>query len=108
MAQRIAHGEYKLPGGKLTVVDLNVVDGRLACVQVSGDFFLEPPDALDRIDAALEGLSADTGDTALAAAIRGALAPGVQLFGITPEAIAVALRRALDAPGEAVDTGGSA
>ena len=50
------HGEYKVPGGKLVVVDLDVVDGRLAEVRVAGDFFLEPDSALDAINAALNGL----------------------------------------------------
>ncbi len=32
------HGEYKVHGGKLVVVDLDVRDGRLSDVQVAGDF----------------------------------------------------------------------
>ena len=40
------HGEFKVPGGKLVVADFDVVDGRLANVRVSGDFFLEPDDTL--------------------------------------------------------------
>lgn len=91
------HGEYKIPGGKLVVVDLAVVDGRLARVQVSGDFFLEPPGALDTIDAALEGLPAGADEGAFASAVRAALDPGTQMFGITPDGIAVAVRRALGA-----------
>src|SRR3546814_6279715 len=67
------HGEYKVPGGKLVVVDLSIVDGRMTAVQVSGDFFLEPASALDAIDAALEGLPADTGEAALAAAVTATL-----------------------------------
>ena len=94
------HGEYKVPGGKLVVVDLTVADGHLAQVQVSGDFFLEPDSALDTIDAALHGLPADASEVLLAAAVRVALGPEVQLFGITPEAVAIAVRRALDAVGE--------
>ena len=90
------HGEYKVPGGKLVVVDLAVADGHLARVQVSGDFFLEPDSALDTINAALRGLPADASEALLAAAVQVALDPGVQLFGITPEAVAVAVRRALD------------
>ena len=43
------HGEYKVPGGKLVVVDLQEHDGRLTHVQVAGDFFLEPDSALDDI-----------------------------------------------------------
>lgn len=102
------HGEYKVPGGKLVVVDFAVVDGRLAGVQVSGDFFLEPASALDTIDAALEGLAADAGETALAAAVRVALGAGPQLFGITPEGVAVAVRRALEAPPPTPDAWGAA
>ena len=49
------HGEYKVHGGKLVVVDLDVRDDRLHGVQVAGDFFLEPAEALDDICAALEG-----------------------------------------------------
>ena len=44
------HGEYKVPGGKLVVADLEVRDGRLADVRISGDFFLEPPEALEAIN----------------------------------------------------------
>ena len=40
------HGEYKVPGGKLVVADLDVTEGRLAGVRISGDFFLEPDSAL--------------------------------------------------------------
>ena len=90
------HSEYKMPGGKLIVVDLTVTDGCLADVQVSGDFFLEPDDALHAIDAALEGQRVDADEHMLAAAIRAQLAPGVMMYGISPEAIAVAVRRAID------------
>lgn len=89
------HGEYKMPGGKLVVVDLDVRDGRLAQVQLSGDFFLEPDSALRTIDAALEGQPADMDETGLARSIRNALAPDVMMYGISPEAIAVVVRRAL-------------
>ena len=113
MADRVMHGEYrhgeyKLPGGKLVVVDFTVVDDRFTGMQVSGDFFLEPDSALDRIDAALEGLPIGTDEAALAAAILSALRPEVQLFGISPEAVAVALRRALDPTAEAADVGDAA
>lgn len=101
------HGEYKIPGGKLVVVDLSVADGRIANVQVSGDFFLEPPEALDAINAAIDGMPADAGEDALAAAAAAALADGTQTYGITPEGIGVAVRRALDAAGGDSDGGGA-
>ncbi|MEI2418288.1 biotin--protein ligase [Orrella sp. JC864] len=89
------HGEYKVPGGKLVVVDLAVADGKLAQVQVSGDFFLEPPEALAAIDAAIEGLPAGSSPARIEAAIRQALPQGVEMFGFSPEAVAVAVQRAL-------------
>ena len=89
------HGEYKMPGGKLVVIDLEVRGGCLADVQLSGDFFLEPDSALYSIDAALEGQPADTTEAALAAAVGSALPVEVMMYGISPEAIAVAVGRAL-------------
>ena len=59
-------GEYKVPGGKLVAVDLEEVDGRLAGVSVSGDFFLEPDEALGDINAALTGMPVDAGVEQLA------------------------------------------
>ena len=89
------HGEYKVPSGKLVMVDLQEHDGRLTHVQVSGDFFLEPDSALDNIRQALEGRPT-TADTAqLATAIRAALPSDAMLFGFSPEAVAIAVRRAL-------------
>ncbi len=100
------HGEYKVPGGKLVVVDLSIVEGLLARVQVSGDFFLEPPSALDAINAALEGLPVESGQGLLATEIRIALGTTSQMFGFTPEAIAVAVQRALNANPITPDGGG--
>ncbi|NIZ91278.1 lipoate--protein ligase family protein [Kineococcus rubinsiae] len=89
------HGEYKVPGGKLVVVDLEVVDGRLADVRLSGDFFLEPDEALEAVDAALQGVPADTDAGELAARVRSALPPGAVLLGFGPEAVATTVRRAV-------------
>ncbi|WP_104118703.1 biotin/lipoate A/B protein ligase family protein [Arthrobacter sp. B1805] len=89
------HGEFKTPGGKLTAVDLSLLKGRLADVSVNGDFFLEPDEALLDINAALEGLPADTAPGELAAAVRAGLDSDAVLFGFSPEAIATAVRRAL-------------
>lgn len=88
------HGEYKTPGGKLVVVDLEVEDGKLRQVQVSGDFFLEPEEALDAINGALEGLSADSDESKIAESVR-RVTGGAEMIGFSPEAVAVAVRRAL-------------
>ena len=89
------HGEFKVPGGKLVVADLDVVDGRISGFRLSGDFFLEPDEALAAIDAAVNGLPAETDARALSAAIQAALPPDASLLGFTPDAVATAIRRAL-------------
>lgn len=89
------HGEYKVPGGKLIVVDLEVSDDILTGVRVAGDFFLEPDDALDRMTAALEGAPADLSAADYAARIEAAVKPDDVLFGVTPDGVGIAVRRAL-------------
>ncbi|GKV70770.1 MULTISPECIES: lipoate--protein ligase family protein [Pseudarthrobacter] len=89
------HGEYKVPGGKLVVVDLDVVDGRLANVNLSGDFFLEPDEALLDINRGLTGLPDTTTAAELAAVVSSSLPAGAALFGFSAEAVAIAVRRAL-------------
>ena len=91
------HGEYKMPGGKLTVVDLDVIDGRLSHVAISGDFFLEPDSTLDVINAALTGLPADSNESLFAAAVADSLPHGATLYGVSPEVIATAVSRAIAA-----------
>ncbi|WP_029290111.1 biotin/lipoate A/B protein ligase family protein [Cellulomonas sp. HZM] len=98
------HGEYKVPGGKLVVVDLEVNDGLLADVVVSGDFFLEPDDALEVIAASLVGMPQDASPAALAQAVTGgvetaeragAIAGPVAMVGFDARSVALAVRRAL-------------
>jgi len=94
------HGEFKVPGGKLVVVDLEVRDGRIVDFHLAGDFFLEPDDALADIDAAIERLPVETDAAGIAAAVRQALPAGAQMLGFTPESVGTAVRRALvTAPG---------
>jgi lipoate-protein ligase A len=88
-------GEYKVPGGKLVVVEADERNGTLVNVRVSGDFFLEPDEALDSMTAAIEGLSvtADAGE--IARRVRDALPADVVMLGFHPEAVATAVRRAI-------------
>ena len=88
-------GEYKTPSGKLVVVDFGIEDGEISNVVVSGDFFLEPPEALADIVRALEGTRADLGEEGFAGRIRDALDEDVEMVGFSPEAIARATVRGL-------------
>jgi lipoate-protein ligase A len=89
------HGEFKVPGGKLVVVDLDVVDGRIANFQLAGDFFLEPDSALGAINAAVNGLPADAEPAAITSAIRAALGDDAVLLGFSADAVTTTIRRAM-------------
>src|SRR4051812_29178733 len=87
--------EYKAPGGKLVVVDFHLQDDVVRNFQVAGDFFLYPDDALDRIRQAVEGTPAGFSIAERAAAVSAALHAGDELIGVTCEAVAIAVQRAL-------------
>jgi lipoate-protein ligase A len=89
------HGEYKVPGGKLVVADLNIVQGLLRGVTISGDFFLEPDTALEAMAAAIEGLPVATSEDEIAQRVQTAVY-GAELLGVTPEGVAIAVRRAIE------------
>lgn len=88
-------GEYKVPGGKLVAVDVEVTDGRLSHVVVSGDFFLEPDTALESIDGALLGMPETAKVDQLTSVVESVLGDDVTMVGFSPEAVAIAVRRAL-------------
>ncbi len=88
------HGEYKVAGGKLVVVDLQVVDGLIRDVVLSGDFFLEPDEALGHMADAVEGLSAKAELGAIVQAVDDARGDAV-MVGFDPPAVAHAVLRAL-------------
>ena len=92
------HGEFKSPGGKLVVADVEVADGRIAAVAITGDFFLEPPEALEAITAALRGVPADTAEVNLAQRINEWLPQGAEMIGFDAESVATAVHRAIHDP----------
>ncbi len=89
------HGEYKVPGGKLVIADFEVENGKLRNVSINGDFFLEPPEALEIISASLERASVEEAENELAKRVRGSLGENVEMVGFDADAVAVAVRRGL-------------
>lgn len=91
-------GEFKVRGGKLVAAEVETDGGTITSAHVFGDFFLEPDEALEDIDAAIVGRPADITAAELAAAITerfDARPEPVQMIGFSPEAVAIAVRRAL-------------
>lgn len=89
------HAEYKVPGGKLVTVDLEVSSDVISAARVAGDFFLEPDEALDDINAAIVGLSAQSSHEHLEQAVTAAIPQGAVLLGFDASAVATVVRRAL-------------
>ncbi|SHJ50279.1 lipoate-protein ligase A [Tessaracoccus bendigoensis DSM 12906] len=88
-------GEFKVPGGKLVAVDVEVEQGMITQAFVSGDFFLEPDEALEDINDALVGMPSTSSVPDLADNIRIRLADHVRMIGFAPESVGIAVRRAL-------------
>ncbi len=87
-------GEYKVTGGKLVAADVEVDAGVISSVAISGDFFLEPDEVLDDINEALVGRPENSTVAEMASVIE-SVTSGAHLVGFTPEAVAIAVRRAL-------------
>jgi lipoate-protein ligase A len=88
------HGERKVRGGKLVVIDAEVEGDRLRDVVLSGDFFLEPDEALGWLTEALQGIPADIPLDELTDRLEAARRDAVML-GFAPRDIALTVFRAL-------------
>ena len=86
-----ARSSKKVPNGKLIRVDLTY-DDRIESVTISGDFFLEPPEAREELERAIEGHSNDVDREELLAAIR---TVDASLIGFTAGDLADVTREAL-------------
>jgi len=87
--------EYKVPGGKLVAIELDVADEKLSNVAISGDFFLEPDEAIITLNKAIEGLPADASFAQIRKSVEDALTPDITMMGFDARALATVTRRAL-------------
>ena len=42
--------EYKAPGGKLLKLDINLTGNKISYIQITGDFFIHPEEAIIEIE----------------------------------------------------------
>lgn len=91
----MGHGEFKVPGGKLVVADVRVDGGKIVDAELSGDFFLEPPEALAAIRDALLGTPVATSIDLLTERLDRAVPAGTIMLGFSVDDIAEVIRRAL-------------
>lgn len=81
-------GSVKVEGGKLVRVEATY-DDVFEDVSITGDFFLEPPEALEEIESAIEGKNVDEDDQSLINAIEEVEA---DFIGFRPKHVVQALR----------------
>ena len=87
----ISRFDYKIPGGKLLRMELEVESGVVLRAMVRGDFFAHPEEAFEAAEAELTGVSVDRLEEAALALFS---KPPLEIFGATPSDIAIALGRA--------------
>ena len=85
----IVRRDFKVPGGKLLRIELEVEAGTVLRAAVRGDFFAHPEEAFEAAEAQLHGVPVDRlAETALALFGRGPL----EIFGASARDIAEALK----------------
>ncbi|WP_051033134.1 biotin--protein ligase [Candidatus Kinetoplastidibacterium stringomonadis] len=90
------HVGYKVPNGKLIEIDFEITeDKKFKNVQISGDFFLEPPEFLDIINNKLNGLPISSNELDIKYVIEKSIDENVEMFGFSPVDIAIAIKRAI-------------
>jgi lipoate---protein ligase len=92
------HGtsKYKVPGGKLVEARVEY-SGKIDRVEILGDFFLYPEEDMVYIERAMAGIDKDTDEKKIAERIREIVDKrGMELIGVNPEAIAKAVRMAVE------------
>jgi len=88
--------EEKVPGGKLLRVKVDF-DEKINKVEITGDFFLYPEDKLKEIEGTLSGLTVSISEEKLTELIiREVQDHKIEMVGISPEAIARNIKKALE------------
>jgi len=86
-------------GGKLLRVKVEF-DSRINTVELTGDFFVHPEDEIFKIEKLFERLPWNEKEEKLALLVRSYCAKyGVQLIGVTAEAIAATIKKAIESGG---------
>jgi len=83
----------KVPNGKLVKVKVKISENRLEEVNIRGDFFIEPAEALHDLEENIENISVDTNREDLLDYINNVEA---ELIGFSSEDIVKAVREAIE------------
>jgi lipoate-protein ligase A len=86
------HGRsvVKVPGGKLLKVAVEYDGGRIINARITGDFFMHPEDAVEKLEGSLRGVEVGDVDGVVGESLE-----GVVLYGVNVESIVDAIMEAL-------------
>lgn len=87
--------EMKVPNGKLLRADVRAAD-TIEAVELHGDFFIYPEEALNDIEDALIGAPQDSTADDLERQVRQALDENTELVGFQPVHVAEVVQKTLD------------
>lgn len=89
--------KYKVPGGKLLEAIVMHDGVSIESVRITGDFFLYPEEKLEAIEKSLLGIQIGIAEKEISAIIAEvASREGIEMIGISPDAIAAAIKSAVN------------
>jgi len=87
--------KQKVPGGKLLIIKVSFGDS-IESVRILGDFFVYPESAVQEIETSLKGVDSKASEVSIAELVGSvAVRCNAEMVGVTPEAIAQTLRKAI-------------
>ena len=78
----ILKGELKVKGGKLIKCTLELDEGKIKRIKITGDFFMYPEDAIEKLEKSLQGIQFD--EEEISKKVKEAL-KDVELIGVAME-----------------------
>jgi lipoate-protein ligase A len=91
----IGRAAHKVHGGKLIKAEVDFAHS-VNYVKLTGDFFLYPEEAIEKIEASMRGMDADLTDGDIAQRIKRVVEEhNIILFGVTEDAIAKVVKEAM-------------
>lgn len=89
------HVDYKVPGGKLIRMDVEIEKGVIRSIKITGDFFIHPEDSIEAIEGFLTGKEVSE---ELAKKLEDFLeAKGTRMIGISAADIVASIKKLLNA-----------
>lgn len=85
-----------MPNGKLVCVEVDADSEKTTKVKITGDFFLHPEDALEKVEQALTGVPLSIEETEVVSKVNEALGDA-SLIGATAEDLARIFKKAVAA-----------